>query len=151
MTYPIKQERRCWNCSRERVKRGTAELIPGGIFFFSIWMRGLMEAAELRFTEHRCCFTIKMHHFLQRRGWRMLFELKNHFLANVFRWMYSGFSGLHPDMHQLCGARPRCCILCPVAQLRMWCPSNRQAAPLFPRQRQHCLQPVHSGCGTGPM
>lgn len=48
---------------------------PRWDFFFSIWMRGLMEAAELRFTEHRCCFTIKMHHFLKRRGQRMFFEL----------------------------------------------------------------------------
>lgn len=33
---------------------------------------------------------------------------------------------------------------------RVWCPSNRQAALLlFPLQREHCLQPVHSGCGLG--
>lgn len=41
MTYPIKQERRCWNCSRERVKRGTAELIPGGIFSFLLLACGV--------------------------------------------------------------------------------------------------------------
>lgn len=51
---------------------------PGWDFFFSFaCMRCLIEAAE----PNRCCFTIKMRQFLKRRGQRMIFELRNHFLA----------------------------------------------------------------------